>query len=87
MTLSSRSGERLVVGYAHGMHSVTLASPATTATLTVALAAYAAAILVAMAVAIDGARRRQRRRAIASSVIVGVLTLAGLVIAIVSSVV
>jgi len=68
------------------MHSATLAGAATTATLTVGLAAYAAAILASLAVAIDGARRDQRRRAIVAATIVGVLTLAGLVAAIVSSV-
>lgn len=68
------------------MQNVTLASAAATATLTVGLAAYAALILVSIAVAIDGARRHQRRRAITAAVMVGVLTLGGLVIAIVSSV-
>lgn len=56
------------------------------ATLTVGLAVYAALILAAIAVALDGARRHRRRRAIAASVMVGALTLAGLVVAIVSSV-
>ena len=69
------------------MHNVTLASAAATATLTVGLAAYAALILAGIAVAIHGARRHQRRRAIAAAMMVGVLTLGGLVIAIVSSVV
>lgn len=68
------------------MHNLTLGSTAATATLTVALAAYAALILACIAVAIDAARRHIRRRAIAASVMVGVLTLGGLVMAIVSSV-
>ncbi|MDP7701699.1 hypothetical protein [Mycobacterium sp. TY815] len=68
------------------MHSVTLASTASTAALTVGLAAYAGLILAAIAMAIYDARRRRRNRAIAAAVIVGVLTLGGLVTAIVSSV-
>ncbi|WP_418001873.1 hypothetical protein ACNO8X_16445 [Mycobacterium sp. PDNC021] len=68
------------------MHHVTLASAASTAALTVALAAYAALILAGIAVAIYDIRRQRRGRAIAAAVIVGVLTLGGLVIAIVSSV-
>ncbi|MFV8164386.1 hypothetical protein ACNQVK_20290 [Mycobacterium sp. 134] len=66
------------------MDNVTLAS--TAATATVALAAYAALILACIAVAIDSARRHRRPRAIAAAVMVGVLTLGGLVMAIVSSV-
>jgi hypothetical protein len=68
------------------MQDVTLASAAGPATLTLALAVYAAAILVSLAVAIDGARRHLRRRVTAAAVMVGVLTVGGLVIAIVSSV-
>lgn len=78
-----------VVGRAvgsHNMHDVTVASAATSAALTVGLAVYAALILAAIAVVIDGARRHQRSRAIAAGVVVGVLTLGGLVAAIVSSV-
>lgn len=51
------------------------------------LAAYAALILIGIAVAIYDARRHRRGRAIAAAVMVGVLTLGGLVVAIVSSVV
>lgn len=68
------------------MHNVALASTAATATLTVALAAYSALILACIALAIDGARRHRRRRAIAATVMAAVLTLSGLVMAIVSSV-
>ncbi|MCV7302963.1 hypothetical protein H7J93_25385 [Mycobacterium barrassiae] len=68
------------------MHDAVLASAASTAALTLGLAAYAALILVGIAVAIDGARRHRRRRAIVAAAMVGVLTLVGLVIAIVSSV-
>jgi hypothetical protein len=63
-----------------------LATAASTATLTVGLAAYAALILAGVAVAIYDVRRHRRGRAIAASVVVGLLTLGGLVIAIVSSV-
>lgn len=68
------------------MHSVTLASAASTAALTVGLAAYSGLILAGIAVAIYDARRHRRNRAIAAAAMVGVLTLGGLVIAIVSSV-
>lgn len=62
------------------MHNVTLASAASTATLTVGLAAYAALILAGIAVVIYDVRRHRRGRAIAAAV------MGGLVIAIVSSV-
>ena len=68
------------------MHNVTLASSTTSAILTAGLSAYAALILASLAVAIDSAVRRRRHRAIVAAVIVGVLTLGGLVMAIVSSV-
>ena len=68
------------------MPNVTLASPASTAALTVGLMAYAALILVGIAVAIFYARRHRRTGAIAAAAMVGALTLGGLVIAIVSSV-
>lgn len=68
------------------MHNLTLASTASTAALTVGLAGYAALIFIGIAVAIYDARRHRRGRAIAAAVMVGVLTLGGLVIAIVSSV-
>lgn len=68
------------------MHNAILSSAASTATLTVGLMTYAALILAGIAMAIFDARRHRRRRAIAAAVMVGVLTLGGLVIAIVSSV-
>lgn len=68
------------------MHNVTLASAASTAGLTAGLAGYAALIFTGIAVAIYDVRRHRRGRAIAAAVSVGVLTLAGLVIAIISSV-
>ncbi|WP_019971087.1 hypothetical protein [Mycobacterium sp. 141] len=68
------------------MHNVTLTSAAATAALTVGLAAYAALIFAGIAVAIYDIRRRRRGRAIAAAMMVGVLTLGGLIIAIVSSV-
>lgn len=67
------------------MHHVTLASAASTAALTVGLAAYAALIFAGIAMAIYDARRHRRGRATAAAVMVGMLTLGGLVIAIVSS--
>ena len=69
------------------MNNVTLvASAASTATLMVGLAAYAALLFAGIAMAIYDVRRHRRGRAIAASVMVGLLTLGGLVIAIVSSV-
>jgi len=68
------------------VHNVTLASAASTAALTAGLMAYAALILAGIAVAIFDARRHRRRRAIAAAVMVEMLTLGGLVIAILSSV-
>lgn len=68
------------------MHDVTLASAASTAVLTVGLSVYAALIFVGIAVALYDARRHRRGRATAAAVIVGVLTVAGLVVAILSSV-
>ena len=68
------------------MHTVTLSSAASTAALTLGLSAYSALILAGIAVGIYDARRHRRGRAIASAVMVGVLTLGGLVIAIISSV-
>lgn len=68
------------------MHNVTLASAASTAGLTVGLSAYAALIFAGIAVAIYDARRHRRGRATAAAVIVGVLTLGGLVMAILSSI-
>ena len=68
------------------MHNEILASAASTAALTAGLAAYAALIFAGIAVAIYDVRRHRRRRAIAAAVLVGVLTLVGLGIAIISSV-
>ena len=68
------------------MHNVTLANAASTAALTVGLATYAALIFAGIAVAIFDARRHRRGRATAAAVMVGVLTLGGLVVAIASSV-
>jgi len=63
-----------------------MANAASTAALTVGLTAYAALIFAGIAMAIFDARRHRRGRATAAAVMVGVLTLAGLVVAIASSV-
>lgn len=69
------------------MHTVTLLAGASSiAALTIGLATYAALIFASLAMAIYDVRRGRRGRAIAAAVVVGVLTLAGLVAAIVSSV-
>lgn len=67
------------------MLETTLATAAGTAALTLGLAAYAALIFIGIAVAIYDIRRGRRGRAITAAVLVGVLTVAGLVAAIVSS--
>jgi len=68
------------------VHDVTLANAASTAAMTVGLSVYAALIFAGIAVALYDARRHRRGRATAAAVIVGVLTVAGLVVAIASSV-
>jgi hypothetical protein len=68
------------------VHTLTLVNAVSTAALTVGLAAYAALIFAGIAVAIFDARRHRRGRATAAAVMVGVLTLGGLVVAIASSV-
>ena len=68
------------------MHDVTLANAASTAAMTVGLSVYAALIFAGIAVALYDARRHRRGRATAAAVLVGVLTVAGLVVAIASSV-
>lgn len=68
------------------MHYVTLADAASTAVLTVGLSVYAALIFAGIAVVIFDARRHRRGRATAAAVMVGVLTLGGLVVAIASSI-
>lgn len=56
------------------------------AVLTLALVVYSALILASVAVAVHQSRRRRRGRAIAAAAVVGVLTVLGLVLAILSSV-
>ena len=68
------------------MQNGTLTGAAATAALTLVLAVYAALIFAGIAMAIYDVRRHRRGRAIAAAVMVGVLTLGGLIIAIVSSV-
>ena len=68
------------------MNNVTLASASSAAALTVGLSAYAGLIFIGIAVAIYDVRRHRRGRAIAAAAMVGVLTLIGLVIAIISSI-
>lgn len=68
------------------MDNATLASASSAAALTVGLTAYPALMFACIAVTIYYVRRHRRGRAIAAAVMVGVLTLVGLFIAIVSSV-
>ncbi|MGW0037028.1 hypothetical protein [Gordonia sp. NPDC003376] len=55
--------------------------------LTIGISVYAAAILIAVGVGLTAARQGRRRRAIISAVIVGILTVAGVVVAVASSIV
>jgi len=56
------------------------------AMLTLGMTVFAALILAALAVAVSESRRGRRGRAIAAASVVGVLTVLGLVLAIVSSI-
>lgn len=65
---------------------VLVAEASDPAMLTLGLTSFAALILIALAVAVSESRRGRRGRAIAAASVVGVLTVLGLVLAIVSSV-
>ncbi|GAB26257.1 hypothetical protein GOPIP_094_00050 [Gordonia polyisoprenivorans NBRC 16320 = JCM 10675] len=54
--------------------------------LTIGISVYAAAILIAVGLGISAARQGRRRTAIACAVVVGVLTVAGVIVAVASSV-
>ena len=56
------------------------------ALLTLGISAYAAVILIAVGLAISYARRGRKRAAIYCAVIVGILTVVGVIIAIASSI-
>ncbi|WLP91705.1 hypothetical protein [Gordonia sp. NB41Y] len=60
---------------------------AAVAGLTIGISVYAAAILIAVGMGLTAARQGRRRRAIICAVIVGILTVAGVVIAVASSIV
>lgn len=64
-----------------------MADAAGTAALTLGLAVYAALIFVSIALVVRESRRHRGGRAIAAGVVAALLTVAGLVAAIVSSVV
>lgn len=68
------------------MHNVILASAASTAGLTMGLVGYATLIFISLAMTIYYARRNRRGQATAAAVVVGVLTVGGLVVAILSSI-
>ncbi|MGW5523581.1 hypothetical protein [Gordonia sp. NPDC003950] len=59
---------------------------AAVAGLTIGISVYAAVILIAVGLGISAARRGQRRAAWIYAVVVGVLTVAGVVIAVASSI-
>ncbi|MFT4126311.1 MAG: hypothetical protein QM662_08785 [Gordonia sp. (in: high G+C Gram-positive bacteria)] len=59
----------------------------TAALLTVGISVYAAAILIAVGLGISAARQGRRERALGCAVVVGVLTVAGVVVAVLSSIV
>lgn len=54
--------------------------------LTVGIAVYAAVILAALGTAVVSIQQRRRGRALAAALVVAVLTIAGVVVAIVSSI-
>ncbi|RPA65302.1 hypothetical protein EF294_05600 [Gordonia oryzae] len=54
--------------------------------LTIGISVYAAAILIAVGLGISAARQGRHRVAIACAIVVGVLTVAGVIIAVASSV-
>lgn len=68
------------------MHDATLATAAGTAALTLGLSAYAALIFIGIALAIYYIRRHRNGPAITAAALVALLTVGGLVAAIVSSV-
>lgn len=59
---------------------------ANAAALTLGIALYAAAILIGIGVGVNALTRGHRRRAVIAGIVVTVLTLAGVVIAIASSI-
>ncbi|MGC4933764.1 hypothetical protein ACLQ3C_08775 [Gordonia sp. DT30] len=61
-------------------------SDSAVAGLTIGISVYAAAILIGVGLAISAAQRGRRRLAITCAVIVGVLTIAGVIAAVLSSV-
>ncbi|AZZ83030.1 MULTISPECIES: hypothetical protein [Gordonia] len=63
-----------------------VAADSSAALLTLGISLYSIAILVCLGVAINAARFRRRRLAITMAWVVGVLTVAGVIIAILSSV-
>lgn len=65
----------------------TLASSGSAAALTIGISAYAAVILIGIGIVINSIQHGRRDRAIAAAVVVGVLTIAGVVIAVLSSIV
>ncbi|MFW0796230.1 hypothetical protein AAFP30_20625 [Gordonia sp. CPCC 205515] len=56
------------------------------ALLTIGIAVYAAVILVAIGLGINAIQHGRKNRAIAMAVVVGVLTVAGVVVAVISAV-
>jgi len=65
---------------------VVLAADSSVALLTLGISVYSIAILVCLGIAINAARFGRRRTAITMGWVVGVLTVAGVIVAILSSV-
>ena len=68
-------------------HVVTVLASGSAAALTIGISAFAAVILIGIGIAINAIQNGRRDRASAAAVVVGVLTIAGLVLAILSSIV
>ncbi|MEO9328417.1 hypothetical protein [Gordonia aurantiaca] len=66
--------------------SLAAGSSSSAALLTLGISLYAIAILVCLGIAINAARFRRRRLAITMAWVVGILTIAGVVVAILSAV-
>ncbi|MGV9710662.1 hypothetical protein ACWDTI_08355 [Gordonia sp. NPDC003424] len=71
---------------AHHSTTILAEGEGAAALLTIGIAAYAAVILVAIGLGINAIQHGRRNRAIAMAIVVGVLTVAGVVVAVLSAV-
>lgn len=66
---------------------VVLAADSSVALLTLGISVYSIAVLVCLGIGVNAARFGHRRRAVIMAWVVGVLTVAGIIVAIISSIV